>query len=389
MEWILQKAQKFKGWWQGLNLFGQKLPVVLAFILFVALVFHVFFEVKDSSIILKDPLQAIISDEVRNLGLLLAASIGWHFLARRTKAAEREANISEQNTETSKQNTKIPEQNIKTRYQKIVHGEISVALEQLDGKNSFIRLSGISDLEKFADTHKEEGIKVARILVSFIQKRAVKNFFRYNILAITGIGNSSTYRTERLDVEAAVKALAKITSEIEKRGQFSEGYGETKYQICDLRNTDLRGLRLEKIDLSKFNLARADMSGVSFFGTNLNGAHLVSANFSNAGLRCAKFNEAYLLNATFTGARIVNADFTDAELECVDFTDALLKEVKIEGARLKDTNLTDAELLNVQGLQQHQLDEAFRWKGHSTSVSSAEGCLLKPPPEYEKSSESE
>ena len=37
MDWISQKARNFCLLWRGLNLFGQKLPVVLAFILFVAL----------------------------------------------------------------------------------------------------------------------------------------------------------------------------------------------------------------------------------------------------------------------------------------------------------------------------------------------------------------
>lgn len=332
------------------------------------------------------------SEITRNVIYFFAAVIGACLLYWRTKIALREANTSEQNFKITEQNFKITEQNIKiteqnirTGNQKIVHEEISGALKQLAGENAFIRLSGISDLEKFADTHKEESKKVARILVSFVQDRSVERSTRYNLLALTGMDNPSTHRAERLDIEAAVIALARITSEIEKRGEFSEEYGETKHQICDLQNTDLRGFRLNKADMSKFNLAKVDMRGASLLRADLSEANLSFVNFHGiVRLMKARFNSAYLYKATFTEAYIVKADFTDADLRSANFTGASLKGVKIGDATLKDTNLTDAQLLNMHGLQQHQLDEAFRLKGHKTLIRLAEGHSLEPPPEIEE-----
>lgn len=370
---------------------------------YACLVLHWFF---------KDP------ESTRNVIYLFAAVIGAYLLFWRTKIALREANTSEQNFKITEQNIKITEQNIKTRDQKIIDEQISRAIEELAGRDPFTRLNGISGLEKIADTQDEERMKIARILVSFIRTQAPKNSKRTredlatcNLSKLETIDDFSAYRAQRLDIEAAVNTLASITSDIEKQGQFREEYYKTKHHLCDLQNTDLRGLRFIKTDLSKFIFAGADMSGTWLAGANLthawlhqahirertklikaflegvnfNGAILNFVNFKDVEhLKNANFKGAFLIGANFTGVQMIEGNLNNTKLEKANFTKAFLSEVKIKEAALKDTNLTDASFLSMQGLRQHQLEDAFRWKGHNTFVTSVEGYSLEPPPEKEK-----
>ncbi len=315
-------------------------------------------------------LQAIDRNGTRTLILLLAGIIGWYFLYQRTT--------------TAKQNTKIAEQGL-------IVDRLNRATEQLAHKEPSVRLGGILGLEQIAKTHEEERKKIARILVSFICTRARKNSketkkdliaCNFSKLKKMSYFPFSTYRAQRLDVESAIHVLASIASELEQQGEFREEYNEEKYRLCDLQNTDLRGLRIAKIDLSKFDFTRADMRGISLIHVNLSEADLSHANFYDVyHLKDTKFNGACLFDAIFIKARIFGIDFRNAELGFADFTGASLGRVKIEGATLDFANFTGAKLSDMHGLQQHQLDKTFRWKGYKTSVSSADGKLLEPSPE--------
>ena len=45
----MQKVRAFREWWQGLIFFGQVLPLILTIVLFVALGFHIYFEVSGTA----------------------------------------------------------------------------------------------------------------------------------------------------------------------------------------------------------------------------------------------------------------------------------------------------------------------------------------------------
>lgn len=365
--------QKTTDWWKKVLVPFIIILAVGVFCVLIAYLYHVSIE--------KGFLQAINENGTRTLIMLLAGVFGWYFLVSRTESAKRSA-------EAADQNVKIAGQNLTTE-------QLTRAIEQLANDKPFVRLGGILGLEQIAKSHEEESKKVARILVSFIRTHATKDSERTRKdISICNLSESeemvdfSAYRAQRLDIEAAVNTLARISSELEKQGQVSEEYaeyGDAKYQICDLRNTDLRGLKFAKANLSNFDFSYTDMRGVMLFHTDLTAGYLISANFHGAEyLRGASFNSACLLGAIFTKAQIVEAGLIEAELEHVDFTGALLKGVTINGATLRGANLSDAQLLNMHGLQQHQLDEAFRLKGHKTLIRLAEGDSLEPPPEIEE-----
>lgn len=349
------------------NFFGQKLPVMLASMLFVVLIFRISFEMWEVLceaihtsgnvslleiilIVLKKTVQIMTSDSMRNLGLLLAASIGWYFLSRRTNVAEREAIVSEQNIKITEQNIKITEQNIKTNEQKIVDEQISRAIERLAGENPFIRLNSISDLEKISLTHEEESKKIARILVSFIRTRATKDS-EENKLKKTE--EFDAYREQRLDIETAVNVLARIASNLEKQKQL-EQRGDNKYHLCNLENLDLRGLRLEDVDLSKFNLEGTDFSGAWLRRTDLSGAHLFK--FVDSKVLRAIFFRTHLDHASFTGAYLNHVIFIRADLSSAKFDNVILQNVNFDGALVNGTHFESSD-----SLTQEQIDKAYYW----------------------------
>ena len=360
------------------------------------------------------PLMTIEQDVIRNLILLTAGVIGWYFLYQRTKTADQSKKAAEKSAEATRKNTEISEQGLTTE-------RLTRAMDQLADKNSSVRLGGILGLEQIAKIHEEERKKIARILVSFIRTQAAKNserttedFARCSLSKLETMDDFSAYRAQRLDIEAAVNALASIASELEKQGQFSEEYNEQKVQLCDLQNTDLRGLRFIGADLSKFDLAGADMSGVWLARANLSEAWLYKvhfievrertklrfaklegANFTGAHLnlvdfhgidhpREAKFNGSYLHGAIFTGVTMIKADFSNAFLEGANFMGAHLSEVKIGGSSLKNANLTGSDFSRIISLRQYQIEEIVCWKGYTNFISSLDERELQQPPKKER-----
>lgn len=296
------------------------------------------------------------SEATRNVIYVIAvfvSIVGGYFLYRRTKAAE----------------------------QSLTTEQLTRAMDQLDSKNSSVRLGGILGLDQIAKAHKGERKKIARILVSFIRARATTECEeeRQDLIA---------YRAKRLDIEAAVNTLASIASELEKQGEFSEEYNEQKVQLCDLQDTDLRGLRFDKADLSKFNFGGADMSGAWLTHANLSEAVLYKRHiakgtkFNYAHLEDANFSKAHLNFVDFSGVEHAKkANFIGADLRDANFTNTVLLDVKIMAANLNGADLTDAEWTNMSDIRQYQIDKAFRRRGHDTTVISDTDHRFNPPPE--------
>lgn len=331
------------------------------------------------------------------LGALIAALIGGYFLYRRTQAAEQSLNVE----------------------------RLTRAMDQLSNEDLFMRVGGVLSLEQIANTEEDERKKIARVLVSFIRTQAVKNskrneddFTKSGVSKLESKEEFSAYRAQRLDIEAAVNALARIASELEKERYFREEYNSKKQDLCDLRNTDLRGLRFVETDLSGFNFSAIDLSGaglvkvkftnawffeiksaggvfgakfirtflkdVDFSGTNLN-----RVDFSHIEAEYIKFIKTPLNRVIFIGAQMLEPEFNEANLMNANFMGAVLVEAEMDEATLENVNFTDTHLYETYGLSQLQLNEAFRWKGHNTSVSFTDGRSLEPPPEKGKPAEFE
>ena len=182
-------------------------------------------------------------DALRNLILLTAGVVGWYFLYQRTKTADQSKKAAEQSAEATRKNAITAENGLTAE-------RLTRAIEQIAHEDASVRLGGILGLEQIADVHEEERYKIARVFVSFIRNQAAKNserakkdYTESGVLKLEDEEEFSAYRAQRLDIEAAVNTLANIALGLDKQEQFKEQYNEKKQHLCDLRKTDLRGLR--------------------------------------------------------------------------------------------------------------------------------------------------
>lgn len=361
----LQKMRSFWQEWKGWDFFGLQLPSLIALSLFIFLLIHMSFEIcgivgeamrikcvghptamecgRDSLLsialtVLKNTIVVVGSDTVRNLSLLLAASIGWFFFYWRAKSADQDAKTSEQGLTVER---------------------ITRAIEQLAHEKPSVRLGGILGLEQVALSQKEEHEKIIRILVSFIRTRARKNseevkndLKKSGLSKLKDIDDFEVYREQRLDVEDAIRVLSNIASKIEKSGQFKKQFNKSKNYLCNLEGTDLRGLKLVMLDLSNFNLKAVDFSGASLWHTNFSKATLSTGFIAVEGL--PKFVEAYLFYAKFNDTNLSGINFTDSSLGGAEFNNASMSQ-----SVLKNCNIYDVNLETSHGLTQEQIDKTY------------------------------
>ena len=279
-----ERVKQIMGWWEKQG-FGERILVVLSVVVFFVFVTYLYFAFQEHGF-----LKAINKGGTRNLILLLAGVVGWYFLLRRTKVAEQSVTIE----------------------------QLTRAMDQLASDRMPLRLGGILGLEQIAGSQTEERRKIARILASFIRERDEKYPSKEPELKYESDASNKkaliAYRIQRLDMEAAVNALAHIAAGLEYRNQ----YNEFKYHLCDLQDCDLRGLRFVEADLSGFN----------FKNSQLAGAWLRQADLSGALLKGADFQYAYLSGTNLKGVegwdreQLVDA-FADEELPPRNLPDGL------------------------------------------------------------------
>lgn len=383
MEWIVEKTQSFWVWLQGLSFFGQ----ILLMLLSVVVLLFVFWRAKNTIIkkfrrwviryqsfkyrTLWEPVALSIvvigificlfgkkllidmdQDTLRNLILVTAGVVGWYFLYQRTKTADQNKKAAEQSAEATRKNAKTSEQGLTVE-------RFTRAIEQLAHEESYVRVGGIRGLEKIAYIGEEDNVKIAQILATFIQTQAAKNSERTQKDIATykcskpEVGDDfSIYRAQRLDIEAAVHALANIALKT-LEGYFEEENSKPKRELCDLRNTDFCGLQLNKIDLSGFNLT----------GVNFSGALLIGANFTRASIGIPVLKKEDMTK--FIGAVLNDAIFNDSNAPYVDFSASMLTGARFNNAYLGKSifdecciNRTNFE--TSKNLTQKQIDKAYR-----------------------------
>ena len=116
----------------------------------------------------------------------------------------------------------------------------------------------------------------------------------------------------------------------------------------NLRDATLSEATLTNSDLSNADLRRADLTEGNFSGSSFQGSILKASDAMEANFQGANFVGAYLTHGNFT-----DANFSDANLTNTSFGDAIL-----DGCAFNNANLSGANLRDVNGLRQHQLDQA-------------------------------
>ena len=113
----------------------------------------------------------------------------------------------------------------------------------------------------------------------------------------------------------------------------------TKGKQADLRETYLRGFKMDGADMRE-----ADMRESELCGTNLVGASMYKAKMDGADMREAKLYGAKMDGANLCGADLREADMREAKLYGAKMDGANLCGADLREANLREANLREADL---------------------------------------------
>ncbi|MGK2957101.1 MAG: pentapeptide repeat-containing protein [Acidimicrobiales bacterium] len=269
-----------------------------------------------------------------------AAVVGIILAARRTKAANQQAEAALRQTETA--------------FQSLVTERFTRAVEQLGHEKRAVRLGAIYALERIAKDSARDRDTIVETLAAYIRENAPKK-------PHDKIGqplDEAALRVEAvradmrppIDIAAALTVLCGLLPT-----------GDSMREKVDLRHTDLRGFDAPGIDLDRARLDQADLYGANLVDANLSGAylseanlsvaHLGDANLSGAFLSAANLSRAYLSETNLSGAYLGDANLNGANLGRANLSGAFLADANLSEANLRSTNLSE-----VSGLSQEQID---------------------------------
>jgi len=130
----------------------------------------------------------------------------------------------------------------------------------------------------------------------------------------------------------------------------------------------LMGVKGVRVNLNKSILRGTTLSDVSLLSSNFTSADLNKADLTNGNFTGSNFSKARLKKADAMGAIFVGASFTRAKLDGGDFTGADFTGAKfvftkfgdaiVENANFAGANFSGADMVNITGLTQSQLDVA-------------------------------
>lgn len=277
------------------------------------------------------------ADEIRNIGLIVAAIVALPIAIWRSRVAERQADIAQQSV-------------LNERYQK--------SAEMLGSGVLSVRLGGIVALEHLALEHPAQyHVEVMRLLFAFI-RQPIEDSQAHNVPTLD-------MRGSRQDVQAAVDAVRACRSQ-------NSAAEANLIRWIDLRGADLRQTDLTNIDLSVVPVTEwSEIASGPLEAPNLR-IVLSHADLSRAHLGLAKMPRCLCDETNFTAADLggtelqkamfLQADLGDASLAAADLTGALFLLSNLRGVSFRDTNLSGAGFVEESpgeaGLTQRQLDEA-------------------------------
>ena len=291
-----------------------------------------------------------------SLYAFFVATFGLFLAGRRTQEVLRQNDIAEQGQATE-------------RY--------THAVEQLGHEHQEVRMGGLYALGRIAEESPEERPEERRqaieILAGFVRSRGAIQYQKDENGNIKRVNNKpipelSKPRSEKIDIETAIKILADIVKDDERLIKDEEEE-ENKTYLVDLSRTDLRDLFLGRKNLRVFAFQKALLSDIAnpidLEGVYLMEAFLVDADLTKADLYQANLTQANLYKANLTGVngsranltsvRLFRADLTNADLSHANLTDADLFHADLTNARLDYTDLTSAKMKFATGLTREQL----------------------------------
>lgn len=268
------------------------------------------------------------TEQVRNIGLAVAAIIALPVAIWRSRVAERQATAAQKQVETTSQQLEIAHEQVQAAQRQVqatLQGQLNQRYEKgsemLGSDVLAVRIGGIYNLQRLAEedpTHYH--IPIARLFCAFVRNPPS--------------GASTDRRGRRLrvtlrdDVQTVLDWLGR-----NRQVALEEEHGPD--HLLNLRDAALQGVSLgEDMDLSRADLSGADLSEAQ----SLDGLNLSQA----------------LLN----DARLVNADFTNADLSNAHFAGAMCEGLRLDGANVSAAEFSFFGATPAEGLTQPQLDRA-------------------------------
>lgn len=344
------RPPKWMGTIIGVLLFTIIIAFVLSFFLVVLIFFVALFGPVDDQ--LKDR-----AENIRNIGLVIAAFVGVPFLIWRTSVASEQAKISS----AALFNEKITDASKGLSARKQV-SHISTDISESSVFNAWeddivVRSMAIHRLESLANERRQFSPRIARMLASYVRG----NFRAENLNPSEDI----QFRvTPRMDLQDAIDALGRILKvaqnedvenwRINLRGTNLDG---VNFNRGFFRAADLRQSRLEGALLSFGNF-----EGALFCNSLFNYADFMKSNLTGANLSDIIYNLPKVGNGGFYAgighADITGVDLSDADLSAITFLGGAKKMSQTFGNI--DTTLNSR--LRPARPSQDELDTAYLFR---------------------------
>lgn len=277
------------------------------------------------------------AEDIRNVGLVIAAIVALPIAIWRSRVAERQADIAQQGV-------------LNERYQK--------SAEMLGSGVLSVRLGGIAALERLAFEHPTQyHVEVMKLLFAFIRQPIEDSQARnFPVLGMRG---------SRQDVQAAVDAVR--VCRLQNRTAEANSIRWIDLSGADLRQADLSNIDLSVMPVTSWHgiasrtfgapnmriaLSHTDLSKANLSFATMPHCLCEEANFADANLLGAELQKAVFLLANLRNASLVAADLAGAEFIRSNLHNATLRDANLSGAKFAEASPGDA------GLTQRQLDEA-------------------------------
>lgn len=187
--------------------------------------------------------------------------------------------------------------------------------------NIEVRMGGLLALEKIAQTYPAEHIRIIDIICAYLVENS-QSFVKSNVeMDEHGVPTAKFPIEARQDLKTVLRILSVRTPD-----QISMEK-ERPHQI-DLRELDLRGLRIEGVSFLECDLTRARFCGAVLRGTDFRDCSLIDCNFDFCSLSFVEFLSSPMRYTSFISADVYETSF---EPEVSMFT-SRFREIKCDGA---------------------------------------------------------
>lgn len=130
----------------------------------------------------------------------------------------------------------------------------------------------------------------------------------------------------------------------------------------------LMGVKGDKVNMNRAVLRSSTLSDVNLVSSNfiladlhkadLTGGNFTNSDFTKARLKSTDAMNAVFANANFTKAKLDRGDFTGSDFSGAKFIDTKFGDAEVKDANFVGANFSGAEMVELSGLTQSQLDSA-------------------------------